>query len=188
MGLIDAVVTSAAKRRDLLDNQSLNQGLVLAIMQILLLDSLSLPAFSLVRRIRTSILRLSPSCVGKAYQIIAGNAVDIFPVAAQVAALCKVFHAYMTRKRSLASMLAEMVSQIAAFFEDRPAAWELTLVNHNGLAFFMQFNDLIPRGGESCENVRVHFILIIHAFVFMFLLVIRYVVLFSSHMSSRSLE
>ena len=53
--------------------------------------------------------------------------VDILKMAAQVATLSEVFAAETALKRSLASVLSEVISQVAGFLENSATVWILTL-------------------------------------------------------------
>ena len=53
--------------------------------------------------------------------------VHIFQVAAQVATLSEVLAAETALKRSLASVLSEVISQVAGFLENSATVWILAL-------------------------------------------------------------
>lgn len=84
------------------------------------------------------------------------NVVDVLEVSAQVSALREGLLAESAGEGSLACVLAEVVSEVAALFENTVAAWILAFEEQLDAVslLVLHLDSLVPLSRDSCEGLR----------------------------------
>lgn len=100
---------------------------------------------------------------------------DILEMSAQISALCKSFLAFWTGERPQASVLPEVITQVAALLECAGASWVFTLkekLDALGVWIF-NFDCLVPLVWNSFKMLhfevalRLNPVFMVHIFIFM---------------------